>query len=379
MKTTFNRSRVISLLFCSAVLIFFALPGLVRLADVHAQAESNAKKVLTIGLILPLTGPAAFYGEHVKNGALLAYESMSAEAKSHYNLVFEDDQFDARMALTAYQKLRAEKNIDVVVLFGSQSGHSVIPAASRDKVLSLIFTVDPKVTAGRQGAYRLALEADTQAVLLEREFQKHRYKRFALLGTTHEAMLQYTSTMRAEILKNGGEVVYDTEFTKGETDFKAALLAIQQKKADAVVVALLPPSLANFAKQKKQFDLSIPFYGFAQVENVPEIQASHGALDGVMFSGLALDEKFREKFFNRFHDEAGSFAGYSFEFMNQLEEARLAGASSTEGIDRYFASKKSYHGCFGPFVRRDDNSYDIPASLLIIENGKIREASAPGK
>ena len=355
---------------------FIALLSLFLLSSLSlALAEApSPTKVLNIGLILPLTGPAAFYGTHVKNGAILAYEAMSPEVRAQYNLIFEDDQFDARMALSAYQKLKAEKGLDVVILFGSQSGHSVIPTASHDGVLSLIFTVDPKVTQNRPGAYRLAVEAGTQAELLEKQFQKKGLKRFALLSTTHEAMLEYASKMKAEILKGGGEIAYENEFTKGETDFKSALLAIQQKKVDDTVVALLPPSLSAYAKQRKLALAEVPSYGFAQVENLPEIKASQGSLDGTMFSGLSLDESFKQSYRSRFQEEAGSFAGYSFEFLKQIEEARAKGATSAAAIGKFFDSKKEYSGCFGPFRRRDDNSYDIPASLLVIEQGVIEKA-----
>lgn len=350
----------------------FPREKLPALADTPAAGNEPAKP-LSIGIIVPLSGPAAFYGVHLRNGIELAYDGLPAEKRTKIELHFEDDQFDAKLALSAYQKLVYQNHVDVLVLFGSGAGYSVLPAASREGKTSFIFTVDPKVTVGQQRAFRIALEADTQATLLDALLQKRGIRRVALLSTANEAMLQYTKTMKEVIERRGGEVVYNQDFTKGEQDFKTVLLSISQKHADATVVSLLPPSLSAFLKQRREALPKLPSFGYAQVENAPEIAASQGAADGTIFSGLALTPEFNARYRAKFHDEAGSFAGYTYEILRRLSDAQAQGAKSAEDISAAFASETESTGVFGRYRRRPDNSYEVPAALLEVRGGKIEE------
>lgn len=127
---------------------FFA-KYLIVLGVVFLCATSQAADKLSadgnyrIGLILPLSGPSAYWGTYLKNGALLGHSKLAETSRSKIELIFEDDHLDAAAAVSAYRKLRDTNKINAVILFGAQSGRSVIPLAEKEGIVSFVITSDP--------------------------------------------------------------------------------------------------------------------------------------------------------------------------------------------------------------------------------------------
>jgi len=82
-----------------------------------AGCQTGEKDYITIGVILPLTGDAAIYGQAMKNGIDLAYHN--SKIKDNIKLVYEDDLGDNLGALNAGH-IMLNRKADVVI-GGSQS------------------------------------------------------------------------------------------------------------------------------------------------------------------------------------------------------------------------------------------------------------------
>ncbi|MEN9921524.1 MAG: hypothetical protein RLZZ517_502 [Candidatus Parcubacteria bacterium] len=101
---------------------------------------SNSKKdtssdVVKVGVILPLSGEyGAAFGESVKKAM-----EMSVQDLEHKNieLVFEDDGFDSKKALSAYNKLQTVDNVDIVVGLSSPSLEALKPVVNQSNELLL--------------------------------------------------------------------------------------------------------------------------------------------------------------------------------------------------------------------------------------------------
>jgi branched-chain amino acid transport system substrate-binding protein len=89
-----------------------------------------------IGLSLPLTGDLAFIGEADRNAALLALEEINNQQglKHAYELVIEDDSFDAAKASSVIQKFLSVDNVDAVISIGSTAGNAIAPVAEANEL-----------------------------------------------------------------------------------------------------------------------------------------------------------------------------------------------------------------------------------------------------
>ena len=70
-------------------------------ADAAEETADTGAKI-KIGGSGPLTGPAAVYGQAVKNAAEIAVEEVNAKGGLQFELDMEDDAHDPEKAVTAY-------------------------------------------------------------------------------------------------------------------------------------------------------------------------------------------------------------------------------------------------------------------------------------
>jgi len=86
----------------------------------------GAQTLTKIGVILPLTGEAASYGEQFKKGIALN------PSDNLFQLIFEDSKFEPTTALTAFHKLVDKDKVAALISFGGATC-SVINAAAQKK------------------------------------------------------------------------------------------------------------------------------------------------------------------------------------------------------------------------------------------------------
>jgi ABC-type branched-subunit amino acid transport system substrate-binding protein len=102
---------------------------IVALTFLASAAAGYADERNQVGVIVPLSGGAASYGQGIRGAFNLA-------APTAYRPLFEDDQCEARKALTAYQALR-RKNVRVFYAGCSGAVLVLAPLAKTDGTLIL--------------------------------------------------------------------------------------------------------------------------------------------------------------------------------------------------------------------------------------------------
>jgi ABC-type branched-subunit amino acid transport system substrate-binding protein len=98
----------------AAVVVLCVVVALVVNRGGHTEGDGD---VIKIGVILPLTGPAAELGELSKRGIVLAADHINAHGEIHgrkIELIIEDAGLEPKRALDAYRKL---KEIDGVTFY----------------------------------------------------------------------------------------------------------------------------------------------------------------------------------------------------------------------------------------------------------------------
>ena len=105
-------------------------------AEESASTEAAAGAI-KIGGSGPLTGPAAVYGNAVKNAAELAVEEVNAKGGVQFSLQFEDDKHDTEEAATAYGTL-VDGGMQISLLtVTSAPGAAVSPSYRDDQTFAI--------------------------------------------------------------------------------------------------------------------------------------------------------------------------------------------------------------------------------------------------
>src|SRR6187402_2557156 len=96
-------------------------------------------KEVKIGVMLPLTGEGATWGNNAKNAIQLAIDEIDRRpTRFKYKFIFEDSRTDAKTAVTSFTKLtQVDKVKYSIVDMISSNVLAIAPIANKDKVIIL--------------------------------------------------------------------------------------------------------------------------------------------------------------------------------------------------------------------------------------------------
>ena len=121
-------------------------------------------------------------GSYVRRGLELSLEQLPQEMRDRVDIVFEDDQFDPRLTLSAYRKLVNSHNIDAVVVMGSSPANALVPITEREgKLLVAIGASDPSIAVGRELSFVYWVIPSVLGTTLSKELIRRDYKRIAFI------------------------------------------------------------------------------------------------------------------------------------------------------------------------------------------------------
>lgn len=210
-----------------------------------AQHEGPMK----IGVILPMTGDAAVYGEPLSKVLQLAVDEVNAEGGvngENLELIIEDGKCDGTSAANAAQKLINVDGVEVIIGgFCSSESLSVVPIAEAAKVAVISpGSSSPKLTGISQFFVRNYPSDSTQgAVLAAIAYNDKGWRTVAFLQEQTDYALGVYQAFSAEFEKLGGTVTNEA-FPTETTDFRSTITKVRGQNPDAVFVDTQTPAVA---------------------------------------------------------------------------------------------------------------------------------------
>jgi branched-chain amino acid transport system substrate-binding protein len=114
------------------------IAAILAIISINRNSTSKMVQDIHIGIVLPLTGKAATYGERSLQGIQLAIDVSNGTSNTNGNLriIVEDSQSQASRAVTSFTKLVNIDKVPVVVgLLTSDEALACAPLAMRHKVI----------------------------------------------------------------------------------------------------------------------------------------------------------------------------------------------------------------------------------------------------
>ena len=154
---------VVVMLSCMMVFMLAACGG--GSSDSGESAEGAG--TLYIGGTGPLTGPAALYGNAVKNGAQIAVDEINAANPDGVQIVWDmqDDEHDAEKAVNAYNKL-IDNGMQVLVGSVTTAPCTAVAAeAYANRTFALTPSASgPAVTEGNDNLFQICFSDPNQGI-----------------------------------------------------------------------------------------------------------------------------------------------------------------------------------------------------------------------
>jgi branched-chain amino acid transport system substrate-binding protein len=201
------------------------LAGATMLASLAFAPLAHAE--IVIGLIAPLTGPVAAYGEQVKNGAEVAVEEINKAGGingEQVTLKIADDAGEPKQGVSAANQLVGE---GVRFVVGPVTSGVAIPASdvlAENGILMVTPTATaPDLTArGLTNVLRTCGRDDQQAeVAANYVLENHKDKKIAIINDKGQYGKGLADAFKATLNAGGVTEVFNDALTPGDKDFSA--------------------------------------------------------------------------------------------------------------------------------------------------------------
>ncbi len=245
-----------------------------------------AADVLKIGMITPLTGPAAEAGKFMMTGAKIAVDEVNEKGVlgRKIELVIEDDQTTNPGSVLAFSRLSSDPGIPAFVgSIRSTQVQSMAPDVKKVGKPMMIGGTDPTLThAGNPWLFRCRPNDSYSArVIAQFGTQELKKQKWAIVHSTDTFG---TNGMKAlvESLKAGGnEPLLVQGYANQQADFTPVALAVRSSGADVLgTYFTFENDLGVFARQLRQLGVRVPWVGSASIVNTTALNLGGASLYG---------------------------------------------------------------------------------------------------
>lgn len=334
--------------------------GCTKPESATTESTTPQRQDLVVGMLAPITGAGARFGESQRDGVQLAIDEINAAGGldgRRITLVLEDTKTEPPKAVTAFTRL-AER-AEVVALFGSAASLDVpayLPQVDRAGIPHILpVAVLPSITdAGSKFTFRSALN-DRIAAQKMADFAVHTLgaKKIALL--LEDSAFGQTGVIFGDTATSLGVAPVTTERLKrGDIDLKPQLTKIRAAGATHIQFWGYYAEYALAAKQLRELGSQAVLMGNQAPVNDKTLElagpALEGALNVCLFVPTAKDpriQKFVSDYQKRYGSAPDTWAAQSYDGMRLLADAIRRGGATREGIRSALAATKDFDGVTG--------------------------------
>jgi len=323
-----------------------------------AEAEGE----IVIGEYSSLTGPEESFGQSTHDGVMLAIDEVNAAGGvdgRRIRVITEDDQSQPAEAANAVTKLISQNN--VVAILGEVASSNTLAAAPicQAQQVPMITPASTHLRVTQVGDYvfRTCFVDTYQSEMLGNYIAKN-------LGLTRAAILfdaksDYSTALSALFRRtfeaNGGTIVAEQSYAKGDRDFERQLTAIAAAGPQIVFIPGYYTEVGNIAVQARKLGLTVPMAGGDGWESRQLLAIAGEALEGSFYTNhfhvddpAAEVQEFVEKYRRRYGTEPDAVAALSYDAARVLADA-IERAGSTDGpaLRDAIAATKDFPGVTG--------------------------------
>jgi branched-chain amino acid transport system substrate-binding protein len=335
------------------------------LSLVAAASAGYAAETVKVGVLLPLTGSQAKFGEIEKRSFEMAVEEINAKGGVNgkkIELLFEDDTGKPDVGRSAVEKLISREKVPVITGgYSSSVTAAATPVAQQFKVpfvvctgsadditekkYDYIFRINPPASE-----YPNAVQSFLQEVAKD-------VKTVALLYENSAFGQSSSKSFEEEAKGLGLKIVVKEGYQAGAIDFKPILTKVKSANPDMIYMVSYVMDASLLMRQSKELRINPKmFVGGGAGFTLPEFAKSAGdASDGVFSATLWIETlpfPGAKEYFNKFQKRYGSETEYhgaeAYAAMYVVADALKRAKSITPKDVRDALAKTDMKTAFGP-------------------------------
>jgi branched-chain amino acid transport system substrate-binding protein len=354
----------------------------------EATPPQDADTIL-LGEVGSLTGSEATFGLSTKNGVQMALDEVNAKggitidgkAKKVAVRVY-DDQGKPEEAANAVTRLINQDKVAVILgEVASSNSLAMAPKAQAAQVPMVTpSSTNPKVTEVGDYIFRVCFIDPFQGTVMSKfTLDTLKLKNVAILkDNKSDYSLGLSQFYTEHFTKNGGTIVAEEAYSKGDTDFRGQLTKIKSTKPEAIYVPGYYTDVGVIARQAKELGLAVPLLGGDGWESEKLFELGGSAIDGSYFSNhYSTDDptprvqEFIKNYEAKYGAKPDSLGALGYDAaMVAIEAIKRAGTTAGPKLREELAKTKDHPGIAGTISLDDKRNAVKPAVVLQVKDGK---------
>ena len=348
-----------------------------------------AAEPIRIGLLAPLTGPAAADGQSVLNSVKIAVDQVNKAGGvkgRKITLSVYDDRIDAKEAVSlAYKLIEKDKVHAVVGGSYSMPTRAVAPIFQEEKVpMVAAYATHPDVTKAGEYCFRNGFLGTVEGKAAA--YAAHKLlgaKTVALLTSDNDfgrTMVQGFRMYQGKYAKDM-KIVYDQAFPASEKDFKAYLSKIKEVNPEVVFASGYYFQTAPLLKQARELGIKSKFIGEEGSDSPKLMELAGDAAEGFyLVTNLDRDDprpvvqNFFKEFRARYKIEPDMTGASAYDaFMIIIEAMKRAGGTDPTKVRTEIARTSNLDGLTG-VIKGFTHIGEVvkPVQVQVVKNGMFR-------
>lgn len=296
---------------------------------------AKASRIIKVGVIGPLSGEGATYGQAMKRGIDMAVEEINLSGgleSVKLVAIYEDSQLSPKGGINAFNKLSQMDKVPIVFgAAGSSVSLAIAPFAQKNKVVlfSSISTADTLKDAGEYFFRNIPpnkIQAITAAYFIKGHLKKQNTSIFYENNDYGINMSEIFSKKFGEI---GGEILTNTSYESGQSDFKHQLYKIKAKNPQVIYVPGTYQENALIIRQARQLGMDAVFVAGDGAYSPQLIKIAGKAAEGFYCTLMSLPSKdksslvsqFDSKYRKKYGESPNVYSAYSYDAVKMVAEA----------------------------------------------------------
>lgn len=346
-------------------------------------------KEVKVGVVLPLTGPIAAFGQTSKGGLDIAYEQNNKLKNGDtVKLIVLDDRGDKVEAATAVKRLLDKDGVTVILgEVASSNSMAMAPVAEKAKTPMITHaSTNPRVTKGKKYVTRACFIDPFQGAVMAKYALDNGMKNAVVVtDAKQDYSVGLSKAFKKAYEAAGGKIAKTVLINSGDKDFNAQVATI--KAANPAIIAFTGyyPEAALMVKQARAMGVKAPFIG-ADGVGFPELVKIGGKdAEGFMYTdhfneaaasspeAKAYVDAFHKKY-NKPADSMGALAadayGMILSAMNKCIDAGKA-SDDKECINTNLRGTKGFKGITGVININANGDAVKSAVVNAVKDGKF--------
>lgn len=337
-----------------------------------------ADETVKVGVILPITGGTATFGQENANGIKLALEKINTKYKFKIETIIEDDKSESLEAINAIRKLININKVSALIGEVTSSNTLAMAPIAQNAKIPLISPAATNVKVTQVGNFisRACFTDDFQGVVMARfavqSLKKN--KGLILIDNSSDYSKGLAKSFKEEFLKIGGKLVTteDLTYIQKDIDFQSILRKVKRANPEVIFLPGYYQEAGLIIKQARMLGIDAVFLGGDGWDSPKLFEIGGDAIKGnYLSSHFAPDDKdpavkaFVEEYEKNFKSKPGAMAALGYDTISLVADAISRSKSmSSEDINTAIIETKNFVGITGSITIDEERNSKKAAVVL---------------